>query len=116
MGAVELPLAEPARCGRHSGFTYLPDASATRDVFEPLNRSAAFTRPRFLRSFFRRDFWKLIDDPLVEPADEFANPLQWRLAVRRHKPEVPHFREAAGQDVLEIAAHKLEDFEGTLFP
>ena len=56
---------------------------------------------------FRQQFF----DDFVETADEFSDFLQRYFGVGRHKAVMPNFREAVRQHVLEIAPHKLEEFE-----
>ena len=55
-------------------------------------------------------------DEFVQHADEFADTLERYFTVVRHKAEMAHFSKPARQDVLEVAAHKLEDGQRAFLP
>ncbi len=76
--------------------------------------TAGFTVPRF--AMWRLRFRKEFDEYFIERADEFANLWQSGAAVGGHESIMPHFGEPRRQGVLEIAAHKFEDFEGASAP
>ena len=97
----------------------LSDASLWRD--KPLpdeGASALFAFERWLGlsrlgvALFGEPFPKF-DEPIC---DERNDMLKGELTVCGHEPVVAHFGKSGGQYVLQVAPHKLEDFEGAGFP
>lgn len=85
----------------------LSDSSRGGHKLDPAEDSAAGLADRN-PLWLGRPFWAVFDDPVDEQRDEVADEGEADLAVGREESVVPDFCEAGGEDVLEVAPHKLK--------